>query len=191
MNLRRGGSGAWGDNLIRSQIIPLTVSEAPLPPNPDRVAALESKLQAAAAPVHVQPGSVPPMPEIAQLVDGVSYVFDDNPAGLLSVTLSFPADDEASLKVTTLGSNVFWIDPQFEWLIGLDNVERIAPGRLDLLTAAKGLWESNNAFVAHLDEFVVNQDKFRLSLVFDGDQVTIEQWVGGALAGTLTGSIEE
>jgi len=131
------------------------------------------------------------MPEIAQQVDGVSYVFDDNPAGLLSVTLSFPADDEALLKVTTLGSNEFWVDPQFEWLIGLDNVERIAPGRLDLLTTAKGLWESDNAFVAHLDEFVANQDKFRLSLVFDGNQVIIEQWVGGTLAGTLTGSIEE
>ena len=184
-----GGAGAWGDNLIRSQIIPLTVSAEPLPANPDGVAALESKIQAAAAPVQVQPEPVPPMPAIAQRVDGVSYVFDDNPLGFLSFTLSFPANDEALLKVSTLGSSA-GTGPHFEWLMGRDNVDRIAPGRFGMLTAAKGLWESDNIFVAHIDE-IANGQKFRLNLVFEGDQVIIEQWVGGTLAGTLTGSVAE
>jgi len=184
-----GGPGAWGDNLIRSQIIPLTVSAEPLPPNPDGVADLESKIQAAVAPVQAQPEPVPPMPEIAQRVDGVSYVFDDNPLGFVSFSLSFPANDEALLKVSTLGSSA-GTGPQFEWLMGLDNIDRIAPGRFGMLTAAKGLWESDNIFVAHIDE-IANGQKFRLSLVFEGDQVIIEQWVGGTLAGTLTGSVAE
>jgi CubicO group peptidase (beta-lactamase class C family) len=173
-----GGAGAWGEQLINSHIIPLAASAVPLPANPSGLAVLVSRIQEAAAPLQVQPAPVPPMPEIARRVDGISYVFDDNPAGFLSLTLSFLANDEALLKGTTLGSG-FWADPQFEWLIGLDNVERIAPGQFGLLTSAKGLWESDNVFVAHIEE------------IFEDDQVTIEQWVGGTLAGTLTGRVEE
>jgi CubicO group peptidase (beta-lactamase class C family) len=184
-----GGAGAWGDQLMRSHIIPLAVSAAPLPPNPDGVADLESKIQAAAAPIYVQPEPVPPMPEIAQQVAGISYVFGDNPSGYTSFILSFPAHDEALLKVTTLGSGTE-ADSQFEWLMGLDNVDRIAPGRFGMPTAAKGLWESDNIFVADIDE-IANRQKFRLILAFEGNQVIIEQWVGGTLAGTLTGSVAQ
>jgi len=187
-----GGSGAWGDQLMRSHIIPLAESPAPLPPNPDGVAALESKIQAASAPIKIQPEPVPPMPEIAQRVAGIVYVLDDNPSGFLSITLSFPANDEALLKVTTLGSSTFNADPQFEWLMGLDNVDRIAPGRFDLLTSAKGAWESDKVFVAQIEEIAGwSQQKFRISLAFEGDQVTVEQWVGGILVGTLTGRVQE
>ena len=132
------------------------------------------------------------MPEIAQQVAGILYAVDDNPSGFLSITLSFPANDEALLKVTTLGSSTFNADPQFEWLMGLDNVDRIAPGRFGLLTSAKGAWESDTVFVAHIEEIAGwSQQKFRVSLTFEGDQVMIEQWVGGTLAGTLTGSVAE
>ena len=186
-----GGAGAWGDRLMNSHIIPLAVSDEPLPPNPDGVAALESKIQDAAAPVHVQPEPVPPMPEIAQQVAGSSYLFDDNPSGFLSFTLSFPANDEALLTVTTLGSHTLNEDLQFEWLMGLDNVDRLAPGRFGLLTSAKGLWESDTVFVANIDELANRGQPFRLSFLFEGDQVTVEQWVGGTLAGTLTGRVEE
>lgn len=185
-----GGAGAWGDQLMRSHIIPLAESAEPLPPNPDGVAALESKIQAAAAPVQIQPEPVPPMPEIAQRVAGISYVIDDNQLGILSLTLSFPANDEAMLKVTTLGSGTLIADPQFEWLMGLDNVDRIAPGRFGMPTLAKGLWESDNIFVAHIDE-IANLQKIRVSLAFEGDQVTCEIWVDGTSAGTLIGRVEE
>jgi CubicO group peptidase (beta-lactamase class C family) len=184
-----GGAGAWGDGLMRSHIIPLAESAAPLPANPDGVATLAAKIQDAAAPVRVQPEPVPPMPEIAQRVAGISYVFDDNPSGFLSLTLSFPAHGEALLKVTTLGSSAV-TGPQFEWLLGLDNVERIAPGRFGMTTSAKGLWESEDVFVAHIDE-IANISRFRLSLAFEGDEVTIKQWVAGNLEGTLVGRVQE
>ena len=186
-----GGAGAWGDHLMGSRIIPLAESAAPLPPNPDGVAALESKIQAASAPIHVQPEPVPPMPEIAQRVAGISYLFDDNPSGFLSIALSFPANDEALLKVTALGNSPLNQDPWFEWLIGLDNVERIAPGQYGLITSAKGMWESDTVFVADINEIANRGGKFRLRLAFEGDQVIIEQWVGGTLAGTLTGRVQE
>lgn len=128
------------------------------------------------------------MPEIAQRVPGISYVFDDNPSGLLSFALSFPAHDEALVKGTTMGRPA---DPQFEWLMGLDNVDRIAPGRFGLLTSAKGLWESDSIFVAHIDEIFDRGQKFRHSFAFEGDQVTLEMWVDGRPAGTLIGRVEE
>jgi CubicO group peptidase (beta-lactamase class C family) len=186
-----GGAGAWGDQLMRSHIIPLAESAAPLPANPDGVAALEAKLQSALAPVQIQPEPVPPMPEIAQRVAGISYVFDDNPLRLLSFVLSFSAHDEALLTVTMMESDPGSKDPQFEWLMGLDNVDRIAPGRLGMPTSAKGLWESDNVFVAHIDEIAANQQKIRLSLAFGGDQVTFEIWQDGTPVGTLIGKVQE
>jgi hypothetical protein len=154
------------------------------------VAALESKLQAAAAPVQIQPEPVPPLPEIAQRVAGLSYAFDDNPTGISSLTLYFPAHDEAILKVTTLGSGIPIADPQFEWLLGLDNVDRIAPGRFGIPASAKGSWETDEIFVAHIDE-MANLNKFRVSLAFEGDEVTCEIWIKGRPAGTLIGRVQE
>ena len=60
------------------------------------------------------------------------------------------------------------------------------------LTSAKGLWETDNVFVAHIDEFAnEGHHKFRFSLAFEGDQVTVEMWQDGTLAGTLIGRVEE
>jgi CubicO group peptidase (beta-lactamase class C family) len=183
-----GPPDAWGEQLLKSHIISLAESASPLPPNPDGVAALESRIQAAAMPAHVQPEPVPPMPQIAQQVDGLSYLFDENPFGLLSLALSFPTNDEALIRVTTTGE---YEDPQFEWLVGLDNVERIAPGRFDLLTSAKGAWESDNLFVAHIHEIAYLGSKVQANLAFEGDQMSIEVWRDGRPAGTFTGTVKE
>jgi hypothetical protein len=67
----------------------------------------------------------------------------------------------------------------------------MAPGQYGLLTSAKGLWESDNVFVAHIDEIANRGQPFRLSMSFEGDQVTVEQWVAGTLQGTLTGRVQE
>jgi CubicO group peptidase (beta-lactamase class C family) len=182
------GSGEWGERLLENYIIPSAESTAPLPPNPDGVAALESRIQDAAAPAHVQPEPVPPMPEMAQRVAGIPYLFDDNPFGALSMALSFPAHDEALLRVTTTGE---YDDPEFEWLMGMDNVDRMALGRYDLLTSAKGWWESANVFVAQVEEVAYRGRKLRVNLVFEGDRVSVEMWDDGTPAGTLTGRAEE
>lgn len=192
MNGATGGghTGAWREWLLRSHIIPLAELTAPLPPNPDAVAALASEIQSAAAPLQVQPDPVPPMPEIAQREAGISYVLDENPLGLLSFTLSFPANDEAPVKVTTLGSGAE-AEPQFDWLIGLEYVELKASRRYGMLTSAKGLWKSDTVNVAQIDDIANRGPKFRVSMVLEGDQVTMEQWGAGKLEGTLIGRVEE
>ena len=186
-----GCTGGWGDPLVYGHIIPAAESADPLPPNPDGVAALDSKIQAAAASVQIQPDPVPPLPEIAQRVEGIWYLLEDNPAGFVSLSLSFPAHDEVLLKVTTRQSGTDPTDPEFEWLLGLDNVPRISTGRFGYPTLAKGSWEEDNVFVADIEEIGSWEwGKLQLSLAFEGDQLTLE---GRADRGAVTiiGRIEE
>jgi hypothetical protein len=182
-----GGSGAWGDQLMRSHIIPLAESSAPLPPNPDGVALLESRVQQVAA--SPQPEPVPPLPEIAQLVAGKTYVMDPNPAGLLSISLAFPEEAEALLSLA------FSADPDekliMEWPVGLDNVYRFTLHEYGLSMGVKGGWESDNVFVVHRD-VIGGYEREQLSATFEEDQVTIQiQNTKGGDSVTLVGRLEE
>jgi hypothetical protein len=156
------------------------------------VAALDSKIQAAAASVQNQPDPVPPLPEIAQRVDGLLYLLDDNPTEFVSLSLSFPAHDEALLQVTTMQSGTDPRDPEYEWLLGLDNVPRLSPGRFNFPTLAKGSWEEDNVFVAQIEE-IGNWEwgKLRFSLTFEGDQLTLEGQADNGPAVTIIGRAEE
>ena len=126
-------------------------------------------------------------------MEGLWYVLDDNPTEFVSFSLSFPAHDEALLQVTTKQSGTDHpTDPEFEWLLGLDNVPRLAPGRNDYPTVAKGSWEDDNVFVAQIEE-IGNWEwgKLRFRLTFEGDQLTLEGQVDGRPTVTIIGSVEE
>jgi hypothetical protein len=60
-----------------------------------------------------------------------------------------------------------------------------------LLTSAKGLWESDKVFVVHIHEIANQGRKIRVSLAFEGDQVSIEIWDNDTSAGTLIGRAKE
>jgi CubicO group peptidase (beta-lactamase class C family) len=162
-----GGSGAWGDRLMNSRIIPLLDSTEPLPANPDGEAALESRIQDAAAAVQVQPEPVPPMPEIARQVADQTFVLDANPVGVQSMSLDFPEEAEAVLGLSFVDGN------QIEWLIGLDDVLRYFPGSDGLRAGAKGWWESGNVFVIDRQD-IGGYARERISAAFEEDQVTIQ-----------------
>ena len=172
------------ETLLTAHIVPAIESATPLPANPDGLASLESKIEDAAAPEKVQPELVPPLPEMARQVAGQTFFLDDNPYGLLSVSLTFPEDAEAVLSLGFADGN------QTDWLIGLDNVSRFSAGRYGLTAAAKGWWETDNAFVLHLDE-IGNIDQRRISASFEGDQVTLQiQDLTGLGGVTLVGRLE-
>jgi len=64
----------------------------------------------------------------------------------------------------------------------LDSVDRIAPGQIGLLPLAKSGWETDNIFVAYIDEFAnEGHHKRRASFTFEDDQVTFEIWEDGTL----------
>lgn len=179
-----GGAGAWGDQLMNSRIIPLVESAAPLPANPDGVAVLESSVEQATAPPRPEP--VPPLPEIAQQVSGKTIVLESNPVGLQSITLDFPGEAEAALRLTFIDGN------QIVWPIGLDKVYRFTPFEHGLSMGVKGEWESDNVFVTHRD-VIGGYERERIDATFGEDEITIQihnLTPGGGGSVTLAGRLE-
>lgn len=178
------GGGGGGDysvlgNLLGSYILPAVTSDSPMPADADGQALLGAKTQEAAAPDVTDQLPVPPLPDTARRVSGRKIVLDANPVGLVSGSLIFEQEAEASL---ILG---FADGSQIEWVVGLDNVPRIGSGLYSLPAAATGAWESDDVFVVDLDNLgEISKDRIRTT--FDGDRVTIQ-----SSEITLTGALEE
>jgi len=180
-----GGTGAWGDLLMESRILPLAESTASLPPNPDGVAALASRTQQAVA--SPQPEPMPPLPEIAQQVKGKTILLDPNQVGLQFISLNFPEEAEALVRLSFSDGN------QVEWPVGLDNVYRFTPFEYGLSMGLKGWWESDNVFVVQRD-VIGGYERERLTTTFEEDQITVEiqnLTAGGGGSVTLVGQLEE
>ena len=181
-----GGRDQYGvlETLLTSYILPAAESETPLPANPEGVALLESKIQQVAL-AQAEPEPVPPLPEMAQRVSGQTYVLDANQFGLQSLSWTFQEEEEEALfNMTFIDGN------QVEFLVGLDNVFRISPGRFGLPAAAKGWWESENVYVIHIDE-IGNINQWRINATFEDDQVTVQMQDLTGLGGvTLVGRLE-
>jgi CubicO group peptidase (beta-lactamase class C family) len=171
------------ETLLTSYILPAAESETPLPANPEGVALLESKIQQVAI-AQAESEPVPPLPEIAGRVSGQTYVLDANQLGLQSLSLTFQEEEEGLLNLTFIDGN------QVEYLVGLDNVFRISPGRFGLPAAAKGWWASENVYVIHIDE-IGNINQWRINATFEDDQVTVQmQDLTGLGSVTLVGQLE-
>jgi CubicO group peptidase (beta-lactamase class C family) len=176
-----GGGDQYGvlGKLLSSYILPAVTSDAPLPADVDGQAILDAHVQEAAAPDVTEQLPVPPLPEMAQRVSGRTYVLDANPVGLVSASLTFEEEAEASLVLRLADGS------QLEWVVGLDNVPRVGSGLYGLPVAAIGAWESDDVFVVDVDEIgIISTNQLRTT--FDGDRVTIE-----AKDITLTGTLEE
>jgi CubicO group peptidase (beta-lactamase class C family) len=180
-----GGTGAWGDLLMKSRILPLAESTTSLPPNPNGMAALASRIrQAAASP---QPEPVPPLPEIAHQVAGKTIVLDPNQVGLQTVSLDFPEQAEAAVSLS------FSDGSQVEWPVGLDNLYRFTPFEYGLTMGLKGWWESDNVFVVQRD-VIGGYERESLTTTFEEDQIAVEiqnLTAGGGGSVTLIGQLEE
>jgi CubicO group peptidase (beta-lactamase class C family) len=160
--------------LLGSYVLPAVRVDVPLPDDPDGQAALRSRVQEAAAPPPAEPKPVPRLPETAKMVSDQTYIFDANPAGLRSVSMTFDESAEAQVRLTYVDGN------QLEWVIGLDNVPRLSPGLYGLPAAARGEWESDDVFVLDFDE-IGNIDKERHRVAFEEDRIIVD----GALVGRL------
>jgi CubicO group peptidase (beta-lactamase class C family) len=166
-----GGGGMTGvvDEMLSSYVFPAAKSDEPLPASPDGVASLEYLTQSVATPPPAEPMDVLPLPETAHKASGKTYLLDANPFGLLSITLTFSEPDEALLRITSTGAMTLG-DTEYEWLIGLDNVERFSPGAFDIPVAGKGSWETDSYFSAQIDE-TGSFHTWQLGLHFEGDEV--------------------
>lgn len=170
-----GGRDQYGvlETLLTSYIIPAAESTIPLPPNRDGTALLKSRIDQVAMSVEAEAQPVPPLPQIARKISGKTYHITDpaNAFGLCSFCLTFQQKDTAVLRFDILDPK----NPTVEYLMGLDKVYRIAPGRFGLPAVAKGSWTSDNTFIVQLDE-VGNINRWQFSFVFEdhGDRATVE-----------------
>ena len=166
----RGPDPPTTRGLIPNYILPAIKSAKSLPENQEGATRMQSLIQQVAQPPMEYPQPVPELPAIAEQVSGKTYVLENNPLGLRSISLVSKEEDEAVLHITADG--IIAGDAEFEWLIGLDGVQRIAPGRFDMLAAGKGGWDADNSFTMEIDE-IGNNLIWQATLRFENNQVTL------------------
>ncbi|MDD5083131.1 MAG: serine hydrolase [Dehalococcoidales bacterium] len=161
---------------LSSFIIPAARSETSLPPNPQGVAALESRI-AEIARGRDQKRTPPPLPVMAGKISGKTFELNAKPVGNISYppmwksfSLSFNRPDEAVLNFEPREPlSLYWNGPRHEFPVGLDGIFRITPqGAFDIPVAVKGSWESANNFVVYFDE-IGNTNNWRISMAFTDD----------------------
>jgi CubicO group peptidase (beta-lactamase class C family) len=177
-----------GGGFDMDEIAPFLVaalqSDQPLPENPAAYGRLQEKIDAVVEPPEPEP--VKPLPEMAKKIGGKTYVLDSNPLDLQTLDLTFNEEKGEALLILGLPEN-----QALEVLLGLDNVSRFSPGEYGLPVAGEGSWESDNVFVAYVDE-VSNVNHYKITHTFQDDQVTIllqdPTWYGNI---ELSGRLEE
>lgn len=175
-------------------VVPALISAEPLAQNPDGLALLASNIEAVGShPTSPEP--VPPLPEVASRVSGMTYLLDTpNPTGFTSVSLTFGDGDEALIKLEYLPADVFLSgDPalapvQLEVPVGLDNVYRFSPGEFGIPMGAKGEWLAEDVFLVYFDS-IGNVWLQRVEIAFHDEQITFEMWVDSLSPAALTASV--
>ena len=136
----------------------------PLPANPEGMARLEAAIDAAVQPPERTP--VAPLPDVARLISGKTYVFEANPATLESVAFEFDGSSEATFFLEASGLSL--VSP----LVGLDGVYRFSTGPDGRPVAFRGAWVDAQTFLLEYDG-ITNNDHSLLQFRFDADQVEV------------------
>ncbi len=170
MVLTGRGSDPPTHGLVPNYILPAIESAESLPENPEGVARMQSLIQQVAQSPMEYPQPVPELPAIAEQVSGKIFVLEDNQLGLRSISLVRKEEDEAALRVTADWTTAG--DSEVEWLIGLDGIQRIGPGRYGMPAAGKGGWNADNSFTAEIDE-IGNILVWQATLPFQNNRVTV------------------
>jgi CubicO group peptidase (beta-lactamase class C family) len=146
--------------------------EQPLPANPEG----NAKLNALVASLEDGPLAQPsgPLPETAKAISGNRYVFEANPLELETLSLDFSDPAQASLHLTSPGS-----DEMLNWPIGLDGNYRLTEDG----QGQRGVWEDSQTFTFQV--FDIGCETYQLH--FDQDRVTIESLESGM---SLEGQLE-
>jgi len=167
----------------QSFIVPAAKSPAPLPANPASAAQLQASIQAVEQP---QPKPVPPLPAIAKIISGKTYVFGSNPIGAQSSSFTFEGGRAWS---TFQNSNMGSIPITAE--VGLDDVFRITPAGPASLLAFKGYWQDEKTFVLY-QQIVGQAERMMAKKTFEGDTVTIQgEALMDGLSGEFSGKLQK
>lgn len=136
----------------------------PLPANAEGVARLEGATNAVLqAP---EPTPVAPLPEVARLISGKTYVFEPNPATMESVVFEFDGTSEAIVFLKVLGH------PLASAQVGLDGVYRFFTGIDGRREGFRGAWIDAQTFLLEYDG-ITNNDHAFFEFRFDGNRVEV------------------
>jgi CubicO group peptidase (beta-lactamase class C family) len=139
--------------------------EQPLPANAKGV----EKLNAAVSAIMQAPTPqiVTPLPEIARVISGKTFVFGTNPFNWETMSFAFDDSAEAVMHIKTSGSEMT------SWPIALDGVYRFIPGPYDLPMGLRGTWLDDKTFVLEYDN-IANNDHVMLRAQFESDHVALQ-----------------
>ncbi len=161
--------GGFDPGRVGPLLIKAFQSNEPLADNPAGVARLEASIKRAAQPPAAPKGEAVPWPETAAAVSGKRFVLEPNPYSVKALTLTFKDKKEAVLHLDMAPG--FADRPWLEFLVGLEGVPRLAPGRFGLTAASQGTWKSPESFVIDIDE-VANINHYRLELTFEDGRLS-------------------
>jgi CubicO group peptidase (beta-lactamase class C family) len=158
------GGGFDMDEIAEPLVASFSDFENPLPANPEGVARLEAAVETVAAPP--ERTTVAPLPDVARLISGQTYIFEPNPAQLDSITMEFDSSAEAQFLAVSNG-RVVSSGP-----VGLDGIYRFSPGPDGRPLAHRGAWIDAQTFFLEYDG-ITNNDHSLFQFRFDGDQVEV------------------
>lgn len=152
-----------------------------LPANPAAVADLENALAEVVQPPVAQP--VPPLPEMAMLISGKTYLFDDNPYRLASMRLNFDDTAEATVHMTYYNDiadrlGAVGLDGQYRFVEVSDSPQE------KFRVGLRGAWSDAQTFVLDYNQ-VASPNAILLSMHFDSERVLLEG-PGADWEGTVT-----
>ena len=157
--------GGFQPGEIGQLLVGAVKSDQPLPDNPSGVARLKELVSAAAQPTETKTAA--PLPEMARNISGKPFLFETNPLGLKSISLTFSSPEDASVQL------MFNNRPTETRRIGLDGVPHISQGgRFGLPVGLKGYWKNKNTFILDYDE-IANINFYQLQLNFSPKQVKV------------------
>jgi CubicO group peptidase (beta-lactamase class C family) len=174
------------DALIRDAVR----SDVALPPDAEALAFLQQRLDAAAMSDEGPPQPVPDLPEVASQISGRTYVLEANRFGFSTLRLSFSPDSTEAIVATLIPPILG--DSELQIVIGLDGVSRFSPGLYGMTVAAKGWWESDDTFIALVDNIgLINLWRYGITFADDRVELTIDCLAGYQPSLTIIGTATE
>lgn len=161
------GAG-WDYDQISPYLVASVVDpEAPLPPNPEGMAKLNAALRTIQEPPAAQ--AVSPIPALAELVSGKTWVFEPNPGNLETIIFDLNGPAEGSFVVTYNDDR-----PPLTEVFGLDGVLRIFDGENDLPAGNLGYWVDDNTFILER-EYIAAGEAYTYVITFEDDRFIMSQ----------------
>ncbi|MBN1681177.1 MAG: serine hydrolase [Anaerolineae bacterium] len=151
--------------MLAEYAVKAAVSDEPLPPNPEGVAALDAMIQALASP---EPEDVAALPEMAHTVSGRTYTLSENVWQMEAIRFDFEDGlPEAQLTITWPGEGE--VEPQ---PVGLDGSFRASRMRSGMVIGLRGNWRDENVFELYFRTLVEPMDGV-FTIRFEGDTASI------------------